>query len=352
MNTAEIAKMIGISRGTISRVINGHSNVKENTRQRVLAALEEYGYTPNETARSLVMGKVFRIAVIVFSEPAFFWRQVEDGVVAARNDLKALGVAVDYFVTNIMCPAEQLELIHTLPEKGYDGIAIAPNDAALLADEISALSDRGYPVVIINAELPSTNHLCYIGCDYVQAGVVAGELLAKMMCHSGNVAIITLDEPVNSIEQRVMGFRREISKYKDMSITQVCRFGRRVEGVYDEMARMFSTGEQVSGIYVSIGAVEQVAQACVDAGLAGITKVVGYDLNDEIYRYLREGAVTATVCHEPFRQGYYSVKTLHQFLSRGIEPSSSIFYTKLETVLASNAKYYLTEQTLLQLFSK
>ena len=63
MTTSEIAKRLGISRGTVSRVLNNHPNVKEETRQRVLDALAEYNYCPNEVARSLVMKQSFKIDV-------------------------------------------------------------------------------------------------------------------------------------------------------------------------------------------------------------------------------------------------------------------------------------------------
>ena len=114
MTTSEIAKKLGISRGTVSRVLNNHPNVKPETRKRVLEALKELNYIPNETARSLVMQKEFHIAVIVFSQPAFFWAQVQSGVSTAQNDLASQGVIVDYFVTDMMKPEEQLELIRTL----------------------------------------------------------------------------------------------------------------------------------------------------------------------------------------------------------------------------------------------
>ena len=53
-----------------------------------------HGLTFNETSRSLVMKKKFRIAVIVFSLPVFFWESVERGINAAKHDLAPLGVTV------------------------------------------------------------------------------------------------------------------------------------------------------------------------------------------------------------------------------------------------------------------
>ncbi|MGC9451132.1 MAG: LacI family DNA-binding transcriptional regulator [Oceanipulchritudo sp.] len=51
--TAGLAAHLGVSRWTVSRVLNGHVGVKEETRRRVLAAMEELGFEPNRLARGL-----------------------------------------------------------------------------------------------------------------------------------------------------------------------------------------------------------------------------------------------------------------------------------------------------------
>jgi DNA-binding LacI/PurR family transcriptional regulator len=51
--TAGLARHLGISRWTVSRVLNGHDGVKEETRKRVMAAVEELGFEPNKLARGL-----------------------------------------------------------------------------------------------------------------------------------------------------------------------------------------------------------------------------------------------------------------------------------------------------------
>ncbi|NDV62131.1 LacI family transcriptional regulator [Puniceicoccales bacterium CK1056] len=51
--TAGLARHLGVSRWTISRVLNGHDGVKEETRKRVLAAVEDLGFEPNKLARGL-----------------------------------------------------------------------------------------------------------------------------------------------------------------------------------------------------------------------------------------------------------------------------------------------------------
>lgn len=53
MNSKDIAKIAGVSRSTVSRVINNYSNVPEETRQKVLDVIKEYNYVPHASARLL-----------------------------------------------------------------------------------------------------------------------------------------------------------------------------------------------------------------------------------------------------------------------------------------------------------
>ena len=53
----DVARLAGVSHQTVSRVLNGHPNVREQTRLRVQAAITELGYRPNRAARALVTGR-------------------------------------------------------------------------------------------------------------------------------------------------------------------------------------------------------------------------------------------------------------------------------------------------------
>ncbi|MFE2757338.1 LacI family DNA-binding transcriptional regulator [Actinosynnema sp. NPDC059335] len=61
---ADVARLAGVSHQTVSRVLNGHPYVQEQTRLRVQAAIEELGYRPNRVARALVTGRSQLIGVV------------------------------------------------------------------------------------------------------------------------------------------------------------------------------------------------------------------------------------------------------------------------------------------------
>src|SRR3954462_600665 len=60
----DVARLAGVSHQTVSRVLNDHPNVKEQTRLRVRAAIAELGYRPNRAARTLVTGRSQLIGVV------------------------------------------------------------------------------------------------------------------------------------------------------------------------------------------------------------------------------------------------------------------------------------------------
>lgn len=67
----DVARLAGVSHQTVSRVLNGHPNVRAQTRLRVEAAIAELGYRPNRAARALVTGKSQVIGVVALNTTLF-----------------------------------------------------------------------------------------------------------------------------------------------------------------------------------------------------------------------------------------------------------------------------------------
>src|SRR5258708_16077031 len=65
-----VGALAGVSRATVSRVVNGATNVKPDVRTAVMRAVEELGYIPNSAARSLVTQRTDSIALVVSEPPS------------------------------------------------------------------------------------------------------------------------------------------------------------------------------------------------------------------------------------------------------------------------------------------
>src|SRR5437870_5297602 len=74
----QIAKRAGVSRSTVSRVVNGDANVSDTTREQVLAVIQRHNYHPNMAARGLAAGRTKILGLVIpagvpalFSDPYF-----------------------------------------------------------------------------------------------------------------------------------------------------------------------------------------------------------------------------------------------------------------------------------------
>ena len=81
----EVAKLAGVSPSTVSRVINGTANVDAEKKDRVLKAIEESGFTPNEVARSLFKKSSKTIGVIVPSITNPFFAEMSSAIEHTAN---------------------------------------------------------------------------------------------------------------------------------------------------------------------------------------------------------------------------------------------------------------------------
>ena len=88
----EIAKIAGVSRSTVSRVLNHDENVSDRTRAKVQAIIDEMGYQPSPVARSLITGRTHVLGLVVpmivsslFKDPFFSLLAQEIGRASCRE---------------------------------------------------------------------------------------------------------------------------------------------------------------------------------------------------------------------------------------------------------------------------
>ncbi len=167
----DVAKKANVGVGTVSRVLNESPSVSEETRLKVLAAIEELDYTPNPIARRLSTGQTLTIGVILpyLTLPSFIerLRGVQSTLANSKYDL------VLFTVDN---PAQRDAYFQNLSLKSrVDGvlvISIPPND-----EQAERLSQFNIPTVLIDAYHP---RLCSVYPDDMQGGRLATNHLIEL----------------------------------------------------------------------------------------------------------------------------------------------------------------------------
>jgi DNA-binding LacI/PurR family transcriptional regulator len=143
----DVARLAGVSHQTVSRVLNNHPSVRTTTRQRVLDAMRELDYRPNNLARSLVTSRTHRIGVLSFDLRYYGPSSTLVAIEQAAHD-RGYGLAL----ASLTEPDahEAANAVAMLDAQRVDGlIVIAPHRGAV--DAIGSLP-RALPVVALEAE--------------------------------------------------------------------------------------------------------------------------------------------------------------------------------------------------------
>jgi DNA-binding LacI/PurR family transcriptional regulator len=153
---ADVARRAGVSHQTVSRVLNGHVNVKESTRARVLAAIDELAYRPNSTARALVTRRSRILGVIAFDTTLYGPASTLFGIEQAARE-------AGYFISIVSLKAitdrSVGEAVGHLAEQSVDGlVVIAPQRQAVAA--LASVPPELPIVAVEGGEAPNLPVVC------------------------------------------------------------------------------------------------------------------------------------------------------------------------------------------------
>lgn len=156
MRSEDIARLAGVSRSTVSRVINNYSNVPEETRQRVLKVIEENHYEPNTSARVLAGKGTDTIGLFVVStaerpevnriyDNSYFARFVD----AVTDHANAKGSYV--LIHTVYSPEDFLRVKQAFLQKRIDGGVIVGSERN--PGMVSELAELKAPIVLIDYDI-------------------------------------------------------------------------------------------------------------------------------------------------------------------------------------------------------
>ena len=199
----DVARLAGVSHQTVSRVLNGHPNVKEQTRLRVHAAITELGYRPNRAARALATGKTQVIGVVTQSSTLY-------GPAATLTAFAQTAVAHGFTVS--------VESVRTLDRKPITDaisrhldqrvaglVVIAPVESANAA--LDHVPD-GIPLVTIDGDPQRATELVTIDQE------AGGHAATKHLLEAGHRSVWHVSGPENWFDARgrIAGWRRALAE--------------------------------------------------------------------------------------------------------------------------------------------
>lgn len=169
----EVARHAGVSPMTVSRVINGETNVRDQTRANVLASIKALRYSPNQAARSLASASAIRIGLICSNPSAAYLSEFLVGCLE-QSSINGCQLVVE------KCddPESERAAIAKLESTGADGVILPP---PLCDSEVAlaAVAEAGIPAVRVATGRPAPG-LSAVSIDDFEAAHSMTQLLISL----------------------------------------------------------------------------------------------------------------------------------------------------------------------------
>jgi LacI family transcriptional regulator len=200
----DIARLSGVSKRTVSRVINRSSNVGEGTREKVQRIIDQLSYRPNAQARSLAGGRSYLLGLIYDNPDAFFIDAAQRGVLNVCRELGYELVIHPCGEEDALCS----EVVGSVKRSKLDGVIVLP-PLAENHDLAGALANEGVPYVRIASVALDTSERIVVANE--RSAVAA---MAEYLVRLGHrrIGYVTGPQGRRSTRERLEGFSDALAR--------------------------------------------------------------------------------------------------------------------------------------------
>lgn len=271
----DISRQCGVSVATVSKALNNHTDISEETRERVRKAAKELGYSPNFSARALKTNRTHGIGVLFVDEARS--GLTHDYFAGVLDSFKSTVEEKGYDITFINCSKKQpnrMTFLEHVRYHGFDGVVIACIDFA--APEVAELVQSDIPVVTIDHVF---NNKIAIMSDNI-AGMTE---LTNYCIDKGHTRIAYIHgEPSTVTTGRLTGFYRATDK-RGITIPDEYVVGcayRDTVGTYRETKKLLKLKDRPTCIFYpddfsALGGINAIREAGLQ--IPEDISVAGYD---------------------------------------------------------------------------
>ena len=344
---SDIAKLAGVSAGTVDRVLHNRGRVSEEKRALVERVLKEMNYQPNPLARTLASHREIRILTLT---PEYhigeYWEQVNSGISHASKSLQSFGIKVDQRFFNQYNRESFSQLIARLeteisqPEV-IDGVIIATLFEQESRKIAKQLEKAQIPYILIDSNIVDCNPLAYFGADSYQSGRVAAHLLTRA-CVEKSILAITyagIDGELSlQSRKRLQGFIDYLKENHHQDRFQQLTFQDGQHNYNRQLLQQVLCKLQPAGIAVFNSRVHEIVAMLTSSELHNI-QLIGYDTIDSNAQALREQKVAWLIGQRATTQGFEAVKTLSNYVLFGQSPTMRN-YMPIDILTKENINYY------------
>ncbi len=342
----DIARMAGVSAGTVDRVLHNRGDVSSKSKEKVQKVLDEIHYQPNVFAIGLAAKKKYTfVCLIPYYIEHDYWHSVVVGIERAKQELRPFNVSIHYVHYTHGDKTSYKDACNSIEAGGVDAVLIAPNFREETLALVTRLRAKEVAYALIDFNMEEANALTYIGQDSYESGYIAAKLLMRNYSSSKTqeIALFLSNNKENPAEiqmqRRLKGFMDYISEECDNPVIHELILNKTdMESnrkVLDEFFNRHSS--DILGVVFN-SRVYQLGDYLHTAGLK-MRGLIGYDLLKANVDLLKSGYIHYLIGQRPGLQGYCGLKALCDSVvfKKTVEP---VKYMPIDILIKENIDFY------------
>ena len=253
------------------------------------------------------------IAVVVKSANSNFWQNVQKGATAAMANAKGYtmtfqGPAAESAI------ADEVNMVENAVNRKVAGIVLAPSDPDALVPAIKKAWEAHIPVVLIDSLVSDSGKQYYqsfLATDNTKAGELCAKAMIDAVGQTGKIAIMSYVPGAGSEIGRVGGFRKYIETHSKLQIVGPFYSQSQMATALNQTTDVLAANPDLKGIF---GANEPTAvgmgRALQQSGKSGKVAAIGFDGNQDLQGFVRDGTIRAIAVQSSYQMGYKGIETV------------------------------------------
>ncbi|WP_418965944.1 substrate-binding domain-containing protein [Cetobacterium sp.] len=319
---AELARILGITRTTVARALNGSKNIKLETKERVLKLANEMGYEKNYLGSSLaIKEKKTIVAIIVKSINEEYSKKLKSGLKDFQEEIKAYGVKIKILEADINDSQGQIEILKKALEKKIHGLIIIPLDREKIMKLLQPIKND-LKIVSIGKQLFEEDG--YIDSRYEKSGKIAADVLSNIVSEDKKILVIDAGDDLISSRIYLKGALEKLKK-----LNKKIQGPIQIKNLLENKKQILNyLSDEVEGVYINRYApeiIEYLGEINKDN-----YKFVTNGFNEKIRGLIESGKVVATVSEDFYNQGYIAGKKIFEALYKTSLKRSHEYQTRID----------------------
>ena len=181
LTITDIAKLAGVSAGTVDRILHRRGKVSERSRAAVEKVLVESGYRNNIHTSAVGLRKGFRIAVTMpASAEGGYWHSILEGISHATEEFSDISMEYSFFFYDRFDIYSCRTAYEGIPESRPDAVIIGPTFKEETLRLCSILKEGKIPYIFVDSDIPEAGPAASFTADQKACGKLAGKMLCLL----------------------------------------------------------------------------------------------------------------------------------------------------------------------------